>query len=404
LPYLSKNDFGDKFYHVIIFLYLNLLTMKKIILMIAILSFMMPATSFAASIMTGNNVNIKDAVSENIYVSGGAIDVGSPVNGDFVSIGGSIEIENDVAGSVLAAGGTINIAANVKGSVRAAGGQIFIKGNIDKDLLVFGGSVDIAENSVIGGDLIVYGGDIKINGVVHGNVYGNTTSFRLMGLVGGNVNIAIRNYARIADNARVNGDFIYTSSSIVYVPDNVVGGHIKRNESSKKWQEKGFLGITLGDIFSGFLKFLTLALIGLLISLFIHDEFNKTSALVKKSFWKYLGIGFLAMVAVPIASVILLFTIIGAPIGLIAGAMFLIMGYITKVFAGFFVGDLIIRKIGGKWHTWLKTVLGLTIITIVGFVPLIGWLAVFIVWLASFGAFIARKYQAFKFLEGKKFF
>ncbi len=378
--------------------------MKKIISIAAVLFFMIPTTGFAASIMTGDSVNVKDAVFENLYVSGGAINVESAINGDFVSAGGSINIENDIAGSVLAAGGTINITANVKGSVRVAGGQVFVKGNIDKDLLVFGGDVDIAENSVIGGDLIVYSGNVKLNGVVHGNVHGGVSMFRLIGSVGKNVNISIDDYARIADNARVNGDFIYTSSTVVYVPQGVVGGSVKRNEVSRGWSGKGFLGVTLGDIFGRFLGFLTLVLIGLLISFFAHDEFNKTADLTKKSFWKYLGIGFLIMVVAPIGCVILLFTIIGVPLSLIIGAMFLMMGYVAKVFAGFFVGDLIIRKRGNKWQTWLKAVLGLAIVMIAGFIPFIGWLAVFALWLVSFGAFMTRRYQMMKFLKEKKFF
>ena len=71
---------------------------------------------------------------------------------------------------------------------------------------------------------------------------------------------------------------------------------------------------------------------------FFHKKIiNKT---IKKSFWKSLGIGFLILVAVPIASVILLVTVIGIPLAVIAVLAYVILLIVSRVFFAFFIVGL----------------------------------------------------------------
>ncbi|MBI5152154.1 hypothetical protein HZA39_01350 [Candidatus Peregrinibacteria bacterium] len=378
--------------------------MKKIMLLTVFMAFFLPTSAFAASVVSAENIYVKNPTTENLYLSGRDISVDANIIGDFVALGMNIVIDNDIQGDVLAAGTAINISSNIKGSSRMAGAKISINGNVDNDVFVIGGNVDIAKNSVIGGDLIVYAGNVSMDGIVHGNLRGDVNMIKITGSVGKNVILEIEDYVRIAQDSRINGDLIYTSSTIVYVPDGVVGGAIKRNAFAETWLQKGFLGITLGNVLAKFIGFLTFAIIGLLIAFLVPIEFPKVSELMKKSFLKYLGIGFLILIAAPIGCVILLFTVIGVPISLIIAAVALIMGYVSKIFAGFFIGDLILRhETTNKWKLWGRILLGLAIISVVGFVPFAGPLAVFVLWIAAFGAFVTRRYHMLKFLKEKKF-
>lgn len=379
--------------------------MKKLIFIFALLFFALPATGFAAIVRSGDNVNFNNPVAENVYVSANEITVESKVIGGVVALGGTLNIENDVSGDVVAAAGSVIISANVNGNARLAAGQIVISGNVSGDVFVFGGNVEVAKNAIIGGDLIVYAGNVKIDGIIHGNLQGSVSLLKITGLVGKNVNLKINSYARVLETAKINGDFIYTSSSVIYIPESVIGGSIKRNEVAKTWRDLSFLGVRLGDIFYKFIGFLTLAVIALLIAVFAPVEFVKNADMVRGSFWKTLGVGFLVLIVVPIGAAILLVTVIGAPVALIIGAMFLIMAYVSKVFAGFFIGNLILGNAArNKWLLWARALLGLAILTVAWFVPFIGPLAVFVVWLVAFGAFTKRRWQMLKFLKEKKFF
>lgn len=379
--------------------------MKKIIFVLGFLFFVLPMTSFAATVQNGYAVTIANPIPENAYISGDAISVESNIIGDLVSAAGYLNIENDVFGGVIAAATAIDISSNIKGSARLAGSTVKISGNVNGDVFVLAGNVDITKNATIGGDLIVYAGNVKIDGIVHGNLQGDIGILRITGIIGKNVNIKTGKFANVSETAKINGDFIYTSSSIAYIPKTSVVGEIKRNEIAGDWHNKGLFGlVTFGYLFAKLIGFLMMAIIGLLIAIFVPTEFLKVALLIKHSFWKYLGIGFLALIVIPISCIILLCTIIGAPFGLIVGAAFSIMAYVSTIFAGYFIGNLILRgETHNKWKIWGKALLGLLIMSIVCLIPFLGWLAVFVAWLVGFGAFIARRWEMVKFLREKRF-
>ena len=107
------------------------------------------------------------------------------------------------------------------------------------------------------------------------------------------------------------------------------------------------------------------------------------------------------LIGVPVVAVMLIFTIIGIPL-----ALMLIFGYVVLFMLGYliaalFVGDLALERLGGDrvksvgWRV-LFLLLALVLLSIVRHVPLIGELAVALLFVAGIGAFTMRTWRGFQ--------
>lgn len=370
--------------------------MKKIIFVISCALFLFPTVSLGASLVSDQNVDIINPILENTYISGQNLNISANINGDLVAAGMNLNIENDIRGSLIAAAANVNISANIMGSARLATGKTSITGVIGGDLFIFGGDVNIAKNTVINGDLIVFGGDVKMDGIVYGNIQGSAGTIRIRGTVGKNVKMNIGSSAIFSNDARVSGDFIYSSAYESSVPKNVVLGTVKRNPVELSWRQQGLLGITIGKIYDSFIGFLAITFLALFYCMVASGEVIKIRNLIQKSFFKSLGIGFLMGIATPIAIIIFFVTVIGAPIALILTALFLIIAYMSKIFAASFISGFIFKDTHNKWATFGKITLGLFILMIVGLIPYAGKIIVFALCVPAFGAILVRKYEILK--------
>ncbi|HBB02585.1 MAG: hypothetical protein US89_C0014G0007 [Candidatus Peregrinibacteria bacterium GW2011_GWF2_38_29] len=373
--------------------------MKKIISFIACALFFAPSVSFGASLISGQNIDIKNPILENAYITGQNLNIGANLNGDFVGAGLNINIENDVRGSVILAGANVNITSNVTGSVRIAASKVNVTGVIGGDLFIMGSDVYVAKNTVINGDLIVFGSDLKMDGVVYGNIQGSVMTMRVRGTVGKSIKMNIGNYAGFANDARVSGDFVYSSAYAFEVPNNVVLGAVKHNPVELSWRDKGYLGITAGKVYNKFISFLGLVLFALIYCLIAPNEPVKIKNIMRKNFWKSLGIGFLMTVSIPVAMVIFFVSMIGVPIGLILGVLMIVAMYVSKIFVAAFVSGFMFKDTHNKWATFGKITLGLFILMIVGLIPYVGPAVSVILFFPAFGAIAMRKHEVWKLLK-----
>src|SRR5665647_342366 len=101
----------------------------------AILLALTPTAALAADPRSGSNVTIdrNEVINDDLYVTGGTLNIMGTVNGDVVAAGGTVDVSGSVTGDVIAAGGTINISGQVGESVRTTGGTVTISGPVDGD-------------------------------------------------------------------------------------------------------------------------------------------------------------------------------------------------------------------------------------------------------------------------------
>jgi hypothetical protein len=106
-----------------------------------------------------------------------------------------------------------------------------------------------------------------------------------------------------------------------------------------------------------------------------------------------LGIGFLALIVVPIAALILCFFIVTIPISLTAILLFLLGLYLAKVFVGLSIGRWLFGRFKWGENDFLALFVGLLVLMLLALIPVIGWLVRFLYVLFGLGAAIISLYK-----------
>ncbi|WP_103662959.1 polymer-forming cytoskeletal protein [Microbacterium sp. CJ77] len=290
------------------------------------------------------------------FYSGTTIDVSDNVDGDVYAAGQSVTISGDVTGDVIAAAQTITITGTVDGNVRLAAQDVTISGEVDRSGTVFAASVTVTDTGSFGTDIVGAANDVRIGGEVGRDAYLSVGHLRIDGTVGGNVTYFGEREAQIADGSVAGTvDFVQTRQSAdVQVSPWVL-----------------FAGWVLGVLYA----LVALSVVTLFAGLLIPRWLNRVTDHLVPSPWKALLVGLVASIAVPFALLFLLVTIIGAPLALALGLVWIVLTLATFVFGAYYLGRLILR--GGQ-HPVVKALLGGLILIVALQIP---WLNV-PVWLA----------------------
>ncbi|MFC7859452.1 hypothetical protein ACFQ9D_01845 [Arthrobacter koreensis] len=288
------------------------------------------------------------------FYSGLNVNVSDDVSGDVYASGQRITISGNVTGDVIAAGQNINITGNVDGNVRLAGQDVTISGEVSRSGTIFASTVDVTDTGSFGDDLVGAAGDIDIAGEVGRDVAVGVGDLTIDGTVGGNVTYNSSNEADIADGA-VSG----TTEQIVPQP----------NEEPTTGEK--FAGWLLGLLYALVALSLITAAAGWLLPRLLH---RVTDQLIPRP-WKALLVGFVAFIVVPLVLLLLLFTVIGAPLALTALLVWLTLMLATFVFGAYYIGRLIFRN---RQHPVIMALVGGVVLIVALQIP---WLNV-LVWFA----------------------
>lgn len=376
--------------------------MKKFLLgLVAVCLIASPLLTSAARFQSGSSVTIRtnELVEENFYGFGKDVSVVGDVLGDAVLAGGNVLVSGTVSGDVLAAGGTVNVVGDVAGDVRVFGGTTSIAGHVAGDVLAAGGTVVIASGSEVSGDVIVGGGDVVIDGKVLGNVRMAGGSVRINGEVKGDTSIAGADDVVIGSMARLTGSFTYHSTREARIEDGaaIVGGvsfqPIERKDQSASPQTaKEWAGVVFA--FLGFwmlVKIVSLIIVSLVVFRLFGPWVERVVAEVRRSFWGNAGFGFVTIILVPIAIVLLCITVAGFLLALTTGLLYGLFIIISSIVASIVVGAFLCETAFGK-KEWMFTngsvVLGVVAFQLVKVVPIIGWIVCMLVFFASCGAVV----------------
>lgn len=210
--------------------------------------------------------------------------------------GGNVDINEPIDGNLYVAGGNVSITAPVSGNVRIAGGDISVTGNV-------------------GGKLAVAGGHVKLDGPVAGNA---TVS-------GGTLDLG--------PNARISGKLAFNGGHLDQDPAaQVVGGVVRSSRHRHEWdgEERGH-GIARAIWTVG------LMLLAGIIAGALPGPVRRMQEELRTQPWLATLFGIVALICIPIAAVIVMITIIGIPLGLLA-----ILGYAALILIGYVASSVVV--------------------------------------------------------------
>ena len=340
------------------------------------------AAEFIMPGKTGSTV-VSDEGHHNVYTAGGAVTVTSNVTGDLVAAGGNVLVQGDVEEDLMAGGGTVIVNGKVGGDIRIGGGNVTITAAVGGDVLAGGGTITLANSAQVSGDLVLGGGAVLIDAPIAGDVRIGGGSVNINSRIGGDVIIEADQELVFGSKSVITGKIKYRGVKEAVIEE---GAQISEIEFSKLARKGGAKG-AVGGIAGAVVWTIGMIIAGLLLLKFFR---RRVRTVVDRAFdrpWLNLGIGFLFAVALPVAGVILLITIVGVYAALILFAWLGLIYLVVSVIAAMFLGATILRWLKkSEGLRWTTLVLGAVLLMILKFIPFVGWLACLVIWLIAFGA------------------
>lgn len=385
-------------------------------------------------------IEADEVIDDDLYVSANEFTLEGTVKGDLFVAGNVITINGTVEGDLFAGGNSVIINGTVMDDVRIGGAALKLgdEASIGGDLLAGGASLEAESGSVVEGELLYGGAQILFAGNVAEDVMIGTSAADLRGEFGGDVLVEIGDVdeagpppstyinnteisipsvnpgLKIDEDAKIEGNLIYTLSKEANIPSGAVGGEVTRKEPTidagyvppERTAAQKAVSWTLELLRSIVTLILFGLLLGWLAPLFIKTLTNKLQAQPVAS----LGWGVVAYAAFFFTLlVILVVMILGAVIfgwitlGGISGTIvwvgiFLLFAAILGfVLVTLFLTKIIVAWQGGKWligrfnpslaeHKVWPLVLGAVILALLVELPWVGWLIGLVVMFLGLGA------------------
>ncbi|MFB6266777.1 MAG: polymer-forming cytoskeletal protein [Halodesulfurarchaeum sp.] len=298
-------------------------------------------------------------------------------------VAGTILIRGTVTGDVSAAAGNVVIAesGHVRGSVNVATGSLRIDGTVDGSVSAGAGTVVLGPSGTVRGDFDVGAGSVVLAGTIRGDA-----------AVGGET-IELLPTALIEGNLRYDGSLAQREGSTVrgsLVQDEDLGQFV----SPFSWVPPALRFPAWIDSVYGL--FANLVLGGLLLLVFPTFSTRVADSVTEEPV-RAGGVGLLALVGTPILLVFVAITVIGIPIALFGLLVYVLAIWIGAVYGEFAVGRRLLAAASDEENRWLALLVGLLAFAVVGFIPIVGGLAVFFALLVGLGATsmgIVRAYRS----------
>jgi hypothetical protein len=344
----------------------------------------------AADFRCGGKIAVPagDTLRDDLYVCGGKVDIDGVVLGDVVAFGGNINVNGPVSGSVFSGGGSTTIAGPIGGTVRSCGGEIRVLNKVGGDVVAGGGRLQLASGSHVGRDVLAGGGDLDLDGDVDRNVLAGGGAFTLSGRVGGNVR-ARAERSRLADGARVAGDFVYYSDrSVVRSPGAVVSGRIEQRVPHGR-PKLGMIGRMMTFFYRWERLLVGLLAVGLLLVLPFPAYTRRVLDALGGSPGASVGIGLVLALVVPFVAItigIIGILIGGWWIGMGALVLFCMSLSLGVAVSGAYIGRRMLQRPGHEARLWTALLAGLAVLTLVVRVPILGGCVAIIAALFGLGA------------------
>lgn len=357
--------------------------MKHFMIMLAVLTASV-ASGLGADYRGNENVRVEagDSLFADLISGSRYVDIMGYVDGDVYSGCERMNVEGEIKDDFFAGAREITVKGKVGGMVVGAGQSVTIDGEVGSDVIAFGAEVRITPRAHIKGNLFVGSGSLMFDGGrVDGWIKGGVGQLYLNGSVGEPVSLE-------AGDVRFGNDYYAPQGTRLTLPKDLDSHmpNLPNNleieiKNRKAFYQSGFFYWSLVSMF----------VVGLLISLIFKNFTHNLLDVARRNIFKNTGIGFLFLIAAPIAIIILIALILTIPAALILLALYFILLYLSSILTGLYAGKYIFELLGKKSeqpNLVLSLIVGLILVVLFPKLPFIGWLIKLAVISFGMGSFV----------------
>ena len=340
-----------------------------VLLLVAVAALGSVSLTSLASLVTTDRyiVTDEDVVEEDVYVTSVSSTIEGVVDGDVVIFTGDLTITGQVTGSVTVfSSGSVVVSptGSIDGSLNGVAVNATVAGNVAGDVFLTAPSIVVSSTGTVGRDAVLFGGTVRIEGSIGRDVRGRTLRLVVDGTVGGDIDVATQKLD-FGTDAVVGGDVLYRS------PVGASGATIAAIDGTLTRlpvQSNFVYGVILW--LANIVGFLGFVVAGIVVLWAMRGTSARATGNVLVHPFKSLAVGVAAVIALPLAIVVLSMTLVGIPIAVILvliGIALFIIGPLPAVAA---LGHRVLLGRGGLFGAFVAGAalwrFGIWIIPVVG--------------------------------------
>jgi hypothetical protein len=314
------------------------------------------------------------------------------VNGDLLTFGRTVEVRGTVKGDLISFAQRTEVSGTVEGHIYTFSHTLDLEGQLGHSIYGVMQSLHMDERGRVGEGIVVAVGEASLEGEVKRSVNIVTSgSADVSGSIGRDLTMVGRSLT-LTNTARVGGNLSARVRQLkeVHIADGAtIGG---KRDIQVRVRESQF---TRPRFYFHQAVWLAGAILVGWLGMLVFPGFFQAATQLVGSGWRSLGLGVGVLAGVPVAIVVIAITLVGLPLSLMLLALYLAAIYLAKIWVGAFLGRILLKPSGATKGDWLLGLLvGLLIVTIVGFIPYLGGLVHVGVVCLGLGAFACQFYRA----------
>jgi hypothetical protein len=306
-----------------------------------------------------------------------------------LALAGAATAEEIVVGSSLRLGSRVEVTEATEGPLHAAAGHITVDAPVNGSVRLAGGTVELGPGAAVSGDASIAGGTVMIKGSVKESLHAAGGHVTLNGAVGGDASVA-GGTLELGPEARIAGKLTFRGGELKRDPAAQVTGAVQhlRGRSHHNREHTPFNRYTRGWLWTGMLLVLAA-----LIAAALPGPSRRMAQELRERPWLTPLLGLVALATIPVAAVLVMLTIIGIPIGLLAlvgYAALLLVGY---VWLAVVLGGLLLDRV--KPETAARTawragaaVLAMLALALLARMPIVGGAVAFVAMIVGVGMIV----------------
>lgn len=336
-------------------------------------------------------VGANETVDDTLFAAGNTVRVEGVINGDLLAVGRIVEVRGTVKGDLVSWAQRTEVSGTVEGRIYSFSREFDLDGQLGHSLYGLAQSLRVGDRSRVGDGILVGAGDVSLEGEVQRSVNLLTPNADVSGSIGRDLNMT-GGRLYLTSTARIGGNMSARVRQLKNV--HVAEGATIAGKRDIQLQVRRS-NLTRPRFYFHQAIWLAAAMLVGWLGLLLFPGFFRSTTQMVGSGWLSLGLGVGILAGVPLAMIVIAITLVGLPISLMLLAVYLTGIYLAKIWVGAYLGRILLNPPGATKGDWVVGLLvGLLILTIVGFIPYLGGLVRLGVVCLGLGAFAAQLYRA----------
>jgi cytoskeletal protein CcmA (bactofilin family) len=319
-----------------------------------------PASAIERRSATKLRIDENETVRQSLIAQGDVVEINGTVDGSVLAMGRIAVVRGDIKGDLFAFAQETQILGTVEGSVYAWTNALTVSGHVNQDVAV-GAS------------------NVHLTGTVGRDVAGFVDTFDDIGSIGRNLQAYVGSLT-VDKSARIGGDLeahVRNTQNVNIEPGAAIAGKTQISVGQKEPNQ-----YATGHFYYWQCIWLAGALIIGLLLYWLAPGLLSAPLDSGRSLLLSGAIGFLVLVATPIAAIVACFTLVGIPVAIVALVLWLVSWiFLAKVFVGAALGRSLLRGRPTETPFVLALLAGLVVVFIAVNLPyhIGGWLSFLVV-------------------------